>query len=220
MGRGKMLTQYEIGQILAFNADGINISEISGRLNRSRCKFNLDGPDGYAYYWHDLRKEKLVKPKRQMGGGSLMLWGCFSKNFKPALAAVPVNMDGIKYHQLLKDHVLPLLAEPERRRSIFMQDNAPCHRAFSTIKWLDDQKVQVMKWPPYSPDLNPIENLWGILTRSVYAGNRTFSSVEELKKEVIKCWKNIPKATIKKLVESMPDRIFDVIANNGRSTKY
>uniref|UniRef100_A0AC35TNN2 HTH_Tnp_Tc3_1 domain-containing protein n=1 Tax=Rhabditophanes sp. KR3021 TaxID=114890 RepID=A0AC35TNN2_9BILA len=50
MGRGKMLTQYEIGQILAFNADGINVSEISRRLNRSRCVIStlIPGPANYG----------------------------------------------------------------------------------------------------------------------------------------------------------------------------
>jgi hypothetical protein len=36
-------------------------------------KFNLDGPDGVACYWHDLRKEQIFS-KRQQGGGSLMVW--------------------------------------------------------------------------------------------------------------------------------------------------
>ena len=37
-----------------------------------------DGPDGYNYYYHDLRKEEKVLRRRQCGGGSLMLWGSIS----------------------------------------------------------------------------------------------------------------------------------------------
>lgn len=38
-------------------------------------KWNLDGPDGLRYYWHDLRKEPRYFSKRNFGGGSLMVWG-------------------------------------------------------------------------------------------------------------------------------------------------
>jgi IS30 family transposase len=45
-------------------------------------KFNLDGPDGYRHYWHDLRKEPLLFSKRHSGGGSLMIWAGFSSRGK------------------------------------------------------------------------------------------------------------------------------------------
>jgi len=51
-------------------------------------KFNLDGPDGLQYYWHDLRKEEQVYSKRQAGGGSVMVWGAFSAKGKSRLAVL------------------------------------------------------------------------------------------------------------------------------------
>lgn len=38
-------------------------------------KWNLDGPDGYKCYWHDLRKEPKICFSRQQGGRSVMTWG-------------------------------------------------------------------------------------------------------------------------------------------------
>ncbi len=41
-------------------------------------KFNLDGPDGFSMYWHDLRKEEKYFSTCQNGGRGLMLWGAVS----------------------------------------------------------------------------------------------------------------------------------------------
>ncbi len=50
---------------------------------------------------------------------------------------------------------------------IFQQDLAPAHTAKSTKSWLNDHGVGVLDWPANSPDLNSIENLWGIVKRKM-----------------------------------------------------
>ncbi|KAI5155154.1 hypothetical protein ENBRE01_3494, partial [Enteropsectra breve] len=79
---------------------------------------------------------------------------------------------------------------------------------------------ECMEWPAYSPDLNPIENLWGILVHRVYANGRQFDNEDQLKETAIKEWECISKDTLESLILSMRERIFDVLIEKGASTKY
>nr|CCA26117.1 PREDICTED: similar to predicted protein putative [Albugo laibachii Nc14] len=63
----------------------------------------------------------------------------------------------------------------------FQQDGASCHRARDTIVFFKDQGVIVVEHPALSPELNPIENLWGVLARAVYRDGHQFMSKNDLK---------------------------------------
>jgi transposase len=55
------------------------------------------------------------------------------------------------------DQMMESCWEPDR---IFMQDNAPIYIAYKIKKWFEDHSILLTDWPPYSPDLNPIEYIW------------------------------------------------------------
>ena len=77
-----------------------------------------------------------------------------------------------------------------------------------------------MAWPARSPDLNPIENVWGVLARAVYAGCRQYSTVEDLKTAVFHEWSKLDRQYLYRLVKSMHKRCLDVIKANGEKTSY
>ena len=182
--------------------------------------FNLDGPDGFHYYWHDLQKEKLIFSKRVQGGGSVMIWGAFSSKGKSQLKFVDGTLTSLKYTSLLRTHLLPYGDHFHQDQYIFQHDNALCHRAKTTTEWLEERGIDFLDWPANSPDLNPIENLWGYLSRSVYANGRQYSNIDQLKHAIIDSWNKIPNEYIQKLILSMPDRLFEVAKASGSSIKY
>ena len=99
---------------------------------------------------------------------------------------------------------------------IFMHDGAPCHSSKIVTTFLKSEKVKVLDWPSNSPDLNPIENLWMVVKNKV--AEKQASSAKKAIKEV---WvKEITPEYCRKLIESMPKRLNDVIKCKGGCTKY
>lgn len=179
-------------------------------------KFNLDSPDGFRYYWHDLRDEPKYLSRRNYGGGTLMVWGAFVDNQLFNLVIVETTMNSAKYKEMLNKNLRPFF----KRGLTFMHDGASIHQSKETKEWLKRNKIPVLEWPANSPDLNPIENLWGILTRAVIANGRQFKTKAELKTEIFKQWALIKPDELSILAKSMTNRIVEVIAKHGGNTKY
>ena len=79
--------------------------------------------------------------------------------------------------------------------------------------------MDILPWPARSPDLNPIENLWGILDRSAYKDNRQFGSKEELKQAINGAWNDVSISTLRDLYDSMPKQCMDSIERKGCKIK-
>lgn len=186
-------------------------------------KFNLDGPDGLAHYWHDLRKEPLLFSKRQHGGGTVMVWVGFSRDFKCQLHFIGDTLNAKKYQQILQSKMLPVYHTIDARYNAagwFQQDNATPHTANTTEEWFTRHGIDLLGSPTKSPDLNPTENIFGILARRVYADNRQFSSVDELRHAIAEVWNNMSQAELAGILQSMNSRMVEVIANHGKATHY
>ncbi len=91
---------------------------------------------------------------------------------------------------------------------IFQQDLAPARSAKATSTWFKDHGIPVLNWPANSPDLNPIEKLWGIVKRKMRYARR--NNAEELKATIRATWALITPEQCHRLIDSMPRRIADL----------
>lgn len=145
-----------------------------------------------------------------------MVWGAFEASGTLPLAFTSNKMDSEDYQQVLDEHLTPFW-QPDH---LFMQDNAAIHRSGSTMAYLTHNEIAVLPWPACSPDLNPIENVWGLMVRDVYRDNKQYATVAELKIAVVEAWSNLNLHTLDNLARSVPNRLIEVVKCSGGPTKY
>ncbi len=145
-------------------------------------------------------------------GCHVICW-CWSTVFSES------SVNAAIYQEILEHFMLPsadkLYGDAD---FIFQQDLAPAHTAKGTKSWFNDHGVTVLDWPANSPDLNPIENLWGIVKRKMR--DTRPNNADDLKATVKETWASIPPQQCHKLITSMPRRIEAVIKAKGAPTKY
>ncbi len=183
-------------------------------------KINVFETDGFKTVWcrkGEEYKEKCMVPTVKHGGGSVLMWGCMSAAGVRELHFIDGIMNSQMYCSILKEKMLPSL-RALGRRALFQHDNDPKHTSKATVGFLKKNRVKVIQWPSMSPDLNPIEHLWGTLKRQVE--HHSPSSIQSLKEVILEEWKKIDLAKCRQLVHSMPRRLGAVIKNHGGHTKY
>lgn len=186
-------------------------------------KFNLDGPDGWDFYWHDTRKEPLIGMSRHSGGGGTMVYIFITAAEKLGMALLDGKIDAQRYMDVLDDILEPsrdIMYLPDAAPVLYLHDNARIHTAADSQAWFGDHNVPLVGIPPYSPDLNPTENVLLQLAREVYVEGHQYRSVGQLKIGLKAAWTRLAQTSIRNDVMSMPKRCADMIAAQGGLLDY
>ncbi|GFX19306.1 transposable element Tcb2 transposase [Trichonephila clavipes] len=125
-----------------------------------------------------------------------------------------------RYRDEVLEPYVPLFRGAVGPDFIFMDDNAPCHRAVLIDDFLETENIQRMSWPANSPDLNPIEHVWDMLERKIEALSHPPSFVTELKRALQEAWKRLSPQLIHHLIASMVNRCAACLAVRGDQTPY
>jgi transposase len=174
--------------------------------------------------------EQHVVTTQKFGGGKIMLWGAISYNGIAAMRPVEGTLNGEGYLQILKEE-LPRIVErefphprPPAGAPVFQQDNAPAHTYRKIEPYLKGQSTfGHMHWPPYSPDLSPIENFWPMFKEEVRKRGQT-RNIDELWASIEATVEDFKKPEwvqkIRNMIDSMPRRVQAVFDCKGKQTRY
>ncbi|KAL0151541.1 hypothetical protein M9458_053193, partial [Cirrhinus mrigala] len=134
----------------------------------------------------------------RFGSGSVMVWGGISLEGRTALHVLARgSVTAIRY----RDEILRPLVRPYAGAVgpgfLLMQDSARPHVAGVCQQFLQDEGIDAMDWPARSPDLNPIEHIWDIMSRSIHQCHVAPQTVQDLADALVQ-------ETIRHLIRSMP----------------
>ena len=201
-------------------------TDFSNVLFTDECRATLDGPDGFARGWVLNGLDVPAYLRRQQGGGGVMFWAGLigTELIGPFRVPDGVKMNSEGYTSFLHRHFVPwylLLNQQSRERLIFMQDNAPSHASRHTRNFLGAMGLEgdiFMDWPPNSPDLNPIENYWGLFKAQLYSGGRQYANKDDLWRNIVQTFKSMSPLLPGRLTSTMDTRLATVLRKNGNYT--
>ena len=115
---------------------------------------------------HEKWNKDMVQPYKKGKDISIMIWAAIWGGGKSNIvvmqrdeASLQQGYSANSYLAVLDDEI-PRCYESD---ILFIQDNAPIHKAKIVDEWFKDHSMNVLDWPPYSLDINPIEHIWAEL---------------------------------------------------------
>ena len=128
------------------------------------------------------------------------------------------NLTAVDFVEYLEDLKKDADKLYRRKKYRIVIDGDSKHTANDTQKYIKKEGLDVVaRWPANSPDLNPIENIWGIMEKEI----KKLHIMNSLKIHLNSIWRRITTPErLKPLIDSMEERMKRVLASKGSKIDY
>lgn len=169
--------------------------------------------------WNLRGKKKVIRTVKH--SVKINVWGCFSSKGFGRIKCFKQNLNAKLMCDIYKSGLLPTARDqfgPDSTSWKLLEDNDPKHTSKLAKKWKEENGVKNIEWPAASPDINPIENVWMPVKMSLQ--KKKIKTPRGLAHAIKKQWRALPQELAVKLVDSMKNRVSDVIENKGDFILY
>lgn len=185
-------------------------------------------------------EDRYLAPAFKSQRTSVMFWAAVRYNFHSHLILVRqrtpserestrdrLGMNSKQYcHEILEAHLIPLIQGcpwPIHMLEL-IEDGVKCHDSAYSRTFKKAKSINKLPWPPYSPDMNLIENVWALLKFKLRKQWRDVDKRPHSKVELIVAaqlaWGELDWNRIYSWFELMPRRISSLIQRKGRATRW
>lgn len=135
---------------------------------------------------------------------SILIWAAFSRDFKSKLIFIDKSVNDERYKKMLIDSKIfkELDIEIGQWEYYFQQDGATCHWTPKVMSYINRKARVLNEWPPNSPYLSPIENLWAIMKSRLNRLTTKPKNKAKLKKTNTEVYDSIDMTAINNLVNA------------------
>lgn len=182
--------------------------------------FTLDGIDSFHCWVKNGMSPRKIK--KVLKSPRLMVWAMLLPNGLLSYAIMRGRQNSESYIEVLKKSAIQIIKLNYKEKMTFQQDNCPIHVSRTSKDFLEKSNFELLPWPAYSPDLNIIENVWPILSKYIYNGNKikNLRDLEENLKNAFQWFNETKKEIVNNLYNSIPQRLISVIIKRGDRLKY
>lgn len=152
-----------------------------------------------------------------------MFWGCISRKYGKGRGLFWEKEWGTITTKTYCEYTIPALLNYlfNHPGLSYQQDGGAGHNAVATLALLASWGVVPIFWPPFSPDLSPIEDIWDRLKDILQEIDpEVHRNSRRLREAVLRAWERITDEEVRERIRTMHQRCLDVIAANGMETKW